>query len=283
MEYYLSSTKPHLLFLTETHLSVTIDSSPFSVPSYFLYSHFQSKAGYCVYVHNDINYSRVHNLESSEFSTIRLKLQSHSLTKYICDIYISPNSSDYVKFFDYLTSKVEHILSPFPYTEISILGDFNVHHQLKLSSSFTDQSGEQAFNFAILHDLKQMVQFPTRIPDRLGDMPNILDFLTSNLSASSVKLSSPLGSSNHNLISVTCSIAPVRPQDPLKQRCFWHFNSAKWQDLRQYYSDFSWDDYCFHVKIPSLCAECITKVIVSGMDSHIPHTFSNTKAKKTLV
>ena len=118
------------------------------------------------------------------------------------------------------------------------------------------------------------MQFPTRIPDRL-DL-----FLNSNPSAYSVKVSSPLGSSDHNLISVTCSITPVQPQIPPKQRCFWHFNSAKWEDLRQYYSDFSWDDYYFHVRNPSLCAERITEVIISGMDLYIPHNFSNTKAKK---
>ena len=56
-------------------------------------------------------------------------------------------------------------------------------------------------------------------------------------------------------------------------------NSAKWEDLRQYYSDFPWDDYCFHVRDSSLCAERITSVIISGMESYIPHTFSNTKAK----
>ena len=138
-------------------------------------------------------------------------------------MYLSSNSSDYVKFFDYLTSKVEYILFHIPYAEISILGDFNVHHQLWLSSSFTDQPGEQAFNFAILRDLEQLVQFPTCIPDRLGDMPNILDiFLTSNPSAYSVKLSSPLGSFHHNHISVTCSITPVLPQEQPKRRCFWH-------------------------------------------------------------
>ncbi|MPC56069.1 hypothetical protein E2C01_050019 [Portunus trituberculatus] len=47
-------------------------------------------------------------------------------------------------------------------------------------SAFTDHPGELAFNFVILHDLEQIVQHPTRIPDRLGDTPNILDlFLTS--------------------------------------------------------------------------------------------------------
>ncbi|MPC37606.1 hypothetical protein E2C01_031093 [Portunus trituberculatus] len=49
VEHHLSSTKSHLLFLTETQLSEATDSSPFSVPSYFLYSHLRSKAGYCVY------------------------------------------------------------------------------------------------------------------------------------------------------------------------------------------------------------------------------------------
>ena len=281
VEHHLLSTKPHLLFLTETQVSEQTDSSPYSVSSYFLYPQFRSKAGCCVYVRNDITCSRAHALESSEFSTIWLKLSSNSITKFICAVYLSPNSSDYVKFFDYLTSKVEHILSHFPFAEISILGDFNVHHQLWLSSSFTDQPGEQAFNFAILHDLEQLVQHPTRIPDRPGDTPNILDlFLTSNPSSYSVKLFSPLGSSDHNLISLTCLAAPVPPRDPPRQRCFWHFNSARWDDLRQYYSDFPWNDYCFHGRDPSLSAERITEVIVSGMEACIPHTFSLPNARQ---
>ena len=173
VEHHLSSTKPHLLFLTETQVSEATDSNPFSVPSYFLYSHFRSKAGCCVYVRNDITCSRAHALESSEFSTIWLRLQSHSLTKFFCAVYLSPNSSDYRKFFDYLTSKVEHILTLFPFAEISILGDFNVHHQLWLSSPFTDHPGELAYNFAILHDLEQLVQHPTRIPDSFKKSPSV--------------------------------------------------------------------------------------------------------------
>ncbi|MPC50944.1 hypothetical protein E2C01_044779 [Portunus trituberculatus] len=31
-------------------------------------------------------------------------------TIFICAVYLSPNSSDFSKFFDYLISKVEHIL-----------------------------------------------------------------------------------------------------------------------------------------------------------------------------
>ena len=111
--------------------------------------------------------------------------------------------------------------------------------------------------------------------------PNILDlFLISNPSAYAVTLSSPLGSSDHNLISVSCPISPIPPQDPRKRRCLWHFASASWGDLRRYYADFPWNDYCFRDRDPSLCAERITEVIVSGMEAYIPHSFSRPKPSK---
>ncbi|MPC58578.1 hypothetical protein E2C01_052585 [Portunus trituberculatus] len=145
-----------IFFSSLKQLSEATDSSPFSVPSYFLYPHFCSKAGCCIYVCNNLTCSRAHTLESSEFSTIWLRLNSHPLTKFNCAVYLSPKSSDYGKLFDYLISKVEHILSLYPFAEISIHGDFSVHYQLWLSFPFTDYAGELAFNFAIVHDLEQL-------------------------------------------------------------------------------------------------------------------------------
>ncbi|MPC25629.1 hypothetical protein E2C01_018751 [Portunus trituberculatus] len=58
--------------------------------------------------------------------------------------------------------------------EISILRDFNVHHQLQLSSPFTDHPGELAFNFVIPHDREQLVQHPTRSPKT--EMPPVSCF-----------------------------------------------------------------------------------------------------------
>ncbi|MPC60064.1 hypothetical protein E2C01_054100 [Portunus trituberculatus] len=45
-------------------------------------------------------------------------------------------------------------MSLYPVAVISSLGDINDHHQLWLSSPYTDHPGEPAFNFAILHDLQ---------------------------------------------------------------------------------------------------------------------------------
>ncbi|MPC71310.1 hypothetical protein E2C01_065584 [Portunus trituberculatus] len=130
-------------------MSQATDGNPFSDPSYFLYPHFR------VY----LTCSRAYAFEFSEFSTIWLRLKGHSLARFICAFYLSPNSSDFRKFFDYLNPKMEQMLSLYPFAEISILGDLNVPYQLCLFYPFTDHPDESAFNFAILHDLEQLVPF----------------------------------------------------------------------------------------------------------------------------
>lgn len=71
-----------------------------------------------------------------------------------------------------------------------ILADFNDHHCQWLSPILIKQLVTPPKIFSILNDLEQLVQFPTRIPDRPGDEPKILDlFLTSNPSSNTVKLS----------------------------------------------------------------------------------------------
>src|ERR1044072_8788932 len=234
VEHHLSSSRPHLLFLTETQMFERSDSKPYFVSSYSLYPQFSAKGGCCAYVRNDVVCSRVSNLESSELSTLWLKLSCNSTTKFICSVYLSPNSTDYPKFFDYLNSKIEHILSSSPFSEIIILCDFNVHHRQWLSSSSHDPAGEFAFQFSIQNNLEQLVHFPTHIPDRLGDEPNILDlFLTSYPSPYAIKLFPPLGSSDHLLISVSSSISSGLPQErppPLGKRRLWYFGAANWSD-----------------------------------------------------
>src|ERR1700755_743886 len=145
VEHHLSSKRPHLLFLTETQMFDRSDNKPYSVFYYCLYLQFSAKGGCCAYVRNDVVCSRVSNLESSEFSTLWLRLSCHSTTKFIYSVYLSPNSTDYPKFFDYLNSKIEDILSSSPFCEIIILGDFNVHHRQWFFSSSHDTAGERVF------------------------------------------------------------------------------------------------------------------------------------------
>ncbi|MPC41987.1 hypothetical protein E2C01_035599 [Portunus trituberculatus] len=104
---------------------------------------------------------------------------------------------------------------------------------------------------------------------RHAHTPNILDlFLISNPSAYAVTLSSSLGSSDHKIITVSCPISPIPPQNPPKRRRLWYLASAGWLDLKRYYADFPWKDCCFRVRDPFLSTERITEVvIVSSMEA----------------
>lgn len=101
-------------------------------------------------------------------------------------------------------------------------------------------------------------------------------FLSFNPSAYSAKLSSPF----HNPVLISCPIAPLPPRHLPNQRRCRYYASAKWEDIRQYYTDFPWNDNCFRVRDPSLCAERIREVIISGisvMEANIPHSFLTLK------
>ena len=85
VENHFSFTKPDL-FLNETQMSGTEDSSLFSVPSYFIFPNFHCIAGSCVYKLNYLICSHIHAFESFEISSIWLRLQSKSQAEFICAV-----------------------------------------------------------------------------------------------------------------------------------------------------------------------------------------------------
>ena len=270
--------------MSETQISDSSDTACFNVPSYYLYSNFSPNGGCCAYVREDVVCSRVQRLESDEFPTVWLRLTCQSSTKYICSLYLSSNKTDYTKFFQFLNSKVDFIISSSPSAEIIVLGDFNVHHREWLYSRRTDAAGERAFEFCLENDFTQLVQYPTRIPDRLGDEPNILDlFLTTNPSLYTVNVSAALGSSDHLLVSVSFPLisgGQLERPPPSERRRLWHYGDANWKDLRLHFSVFPWNDHCFRGRGPSECVERITEVILDGMETYIPSSFPSSRPQK---
>ena len=54
------------------------------------------------------------------------------------------------------------------------------------------------------------------------------------------------------------------PHGPPKRRCLWSFAFGNLGNLRRNYVNSSWNDYCFRVRNPYLCTECISEVKKSG-------------------
>ena len=76
--------------------------------------------------------------------------------------------------YNYSASKVEYILTHTRSAEIVILGISMFIISSWLSSSFTHQPNKQAFNFAVIYELDQVMLPTAIIPDHLPDTPNIL-------------------------------------------------------------------------------------------------------------
>lgn len=276
VHHHLQTNKPQILFLTETQLKQSNSNSPhLSCPGYDLHDSFRLKGGVCVYVRSDLSYSRQTSLESSEHDVIWMKLSTHksSPAKFLCCLYRSPNSLQHHDLFNYLGCQVDYINETYPSAEVSILGDFNIHNNNWLChSSGVDNAGREAEAFAISRQLEQLVNTPTRIPDVSTHQANTLDlFLTSHPDNYQITVTSPIGNSDHCLITAACS-TQKQPLPPSCKRTIWHYQKADWDGLRNYFASFPWNQTCFATKDPSKVSEGITEVIQTGMDTFIPHT-----------
>ena len=275
VEHHLLSSSPVLLLLSETQLSKNASPDHYQISNYNLYPRFRSKGGVCAYCNTNTPIARLVELESPNFDAIWLKISLPSITVFLCFLYFPPNSSPYVELFNYLSLCHESLLTSHPNAEVLFAGDFNVHHKEWLGSSSDDRGGSDAFSFSLLNDLEQIIKHPTRIPDRRDHSSNTLDLLfTSNPSHYKYTISAPLGSSDHNLVSIHSDWARPTPPPPSK-RLLWHYGRAQWSALREYFFDFPWGEHCFAGRDASDAALRITEVILSGMECFIP---SSTKA-----
>lgn len=278
---HLQSERPHILALTETQIHPSSNQTHLPCPGYELFTKFSFKRGTCLFARADLACQREESLERPDFDTLWVKIITPQLTKFLCCLYLSPNDSRYKELFDYLADTFDHLQTSYPNSEVIFLGDFNVHNPswLKFSSRI-NEAGRRAEEFAISCNLTQLVDVPTRIPDRQGDDAHILDlFLTTHPSLYRISTTAPLGKSDHILLKTSYKfIMPKHTPPP--PRKIWHFKSADWDELRNFFSSFPWNDVCFSSTNVSICAQAVGEVITLGIETFIPHsikTFSSTK------
>ena len=273
VHHFLQVNNPDILFLTETQVSPSTSSNHLACPGFEFHQKFRPKGGVCAYVRNTISASREQQLESSDFDVMWMKIRMPSHLAFVCSVYRSPNDNNHAQMFEHLSSQIDHINQRYPSAEVIILGDFNVHNKSWLThSNKTDPEGIMAEHFAISHNLTQLVNEPTRIPDVSSHFANTLDlFLTSDPEKYSLQVNAPLGNSDHCLVTASHLILP-EIQTTCRVRRIWHYRSAKWDKLCLFLSSFPWSSSCLNSKDPNLISECITKVIHTGMEKFIPHS-----------
>ena len=119
-----------------------------------------------------------------------------------------------------ISSNIDEVLSINPSANVFFFRDFNICHKNWLTYlGGTDRPGALCYNFSILNDLTQMVNFPTRIPDCDSHSLALLDLLFSpKASTCSAMASPPLGNSDHVVVSVSIDFPSNSQQDAPSHR-----------------------------------------------------------------
>ncbi|XP_065641128.1 RNA-directed DNA polymerase from mobile element jockey [Hydra vulgaris] len=190
----------------------------------------------------------------------------HSIT-FLFVLYHSPSSHD-CTLLDVVSDQIDHALSLYPSANIVVVGDFNVHHTEWLGSNTTDPAGTKAFNFCVSQSLTQIVNFMTRFPDNPNHLPSFLDLcLVSDPSLCSVSPFSPLGGSDHAMISINFSSRTSFLGSPY-HRTTYYYPKADWDSFRDFLCDGPWADV-FSLSADK-CASYVTSWIQAGMEAFIP-------------
>ena len=146
-----------------------------------------------IYVKEDLSFAWDLSLGNSVNSYVYFWLALFSSVSYFFFLYQSPSLSSCMVF-DAISSNLDELLLINPSANMFVFGGFNLSQKDWLTSSGgTDRTGELCYNFSISHDLTQMVNFPTWIPECDSHSPALLDlFLSSDATICSTVAFPPL-------------------------------------------------------------------------------------------
>ena len=271
VESYLLQSSPDLLALCETNLSSAVSSCDLSVDGYLPLVRKDSNShmlGLGVYIRKNSPICRETRFESSDYSFMCFRLAPlHSIT-FLFILYRSPSSQD-CTLFDVISDQIDRALSLYSSANIVVIGDFNAHHSEWLGSNVSDSAGVKAHNFCLSQSLTQIINFPTRFPDNPNHLPSLLDLcLVSDPSQCSVSPHSPLGSSDHCLISLKLLSRSSTSKESPYHRTSYNYSKADWDSFRDFLRDGPWVEiFCLPA---DNCASYVTSWIQAGMESFIP-------------
>ncbi|CAG4943681.1 unnamed protein product [Colias eurytheme] len=281
VHHHLETEKPHLLFLTETQIKNPADATYLKYPGYSIEYNFKPKAGVCVYVRDDICLLRLRQLEEPSFSVLWSMVDMGTQKIIYACVYRS-HSGDFetTRLLNYLSEAADVIGSRYPDAELVFLGDFNAcHAEWLFPFQKTDHAGRETFNLALTHNLSQLVQEATRVPDIEDHTANCLDLLlTTDPDRHSISVSAPLGSSDHCLVKTVSNYPPPDTTTSYKRRV-WKYKLADWEEMRHFFASYPWRQVCFSSADPSSCADNVVDVIRQGMEYYIPFSDVNFDGK----
>ena len=168
--------------------------------------------GLAIFARSNLPIARQVDVEDPRESFMCFKLSLLWSTTFLFFLYRSPSSQN-CSVIQSVSNNATHNSA-----NVFVFGDFNINHEEWLEFSHdTNASGIETYNFALSQSFTQLPAFPTRIHDRSGQSPSLLDlFLTSSPDICKVSHSSPLGRTDHVFVSLEVALnSPPAQEMPI--------------------------------------------------------------------
>ena len=137
-------------------------------------------------------------------------------------------------------------------------------------SNHADNVGVECFNFSLAFELKQIIPFPTRVPDTANHFPSLFDlFLTYVPEFCTPTRLSPLGFSDHCVVSVSIDMPSKCSSEVSFHRTSHSYTQADWDNFRSYIADGPFNLF-FKFRTSKLTS-LISDWIRNGIKLFIPH------------
>lgn len=206
LEHNLLTTSPQIFCVSETFLNSKIADELLTVPGYSFFRQDRSNdsgwGGLVVFYSDALTTTRMPDFEHLHHEMICLKLLLPGCLVFMFCIYRPPSDDDYV--YDEISENIDTIQELHPKSEIIVLGALNAHHEDWLGSKKTGIHCGCAHEFAILNNLHQLVDDHTRI-GKDGNCSKLDLFLTTSPYNHVVTVNTPLGSSDHCVVSTVAN------------------------------------------------------------------------------
>ena len=270
---HVEEARPDFFSLCETNLGSEVCCDDLHLPGYSPIITKDDRLGrqghgLAVFIKDGLPCGRVAAYEDPELPFLCFRVALVRSTCFIFCLYRPQD--DGVIIFDRISDKIDSILLDHPHAEIHVCGDFNVHHEEWLvHSNKTDLEGRHCHDFAIAYGLTQIVTEPTRVPDVASHFPNLLDlFLTTCPDRCVSSVLSPLGRSDHSVVSVEIDTQLKETSDIPFHRTVFRYSKADWDGFRSFIADAPLS--IFFKSGACKVASFLSEWIFDGMNCFIP-------------
>ena len=261
------------MFFSESGLTPSIPTKEFNIPGFSALTTKHDPQGrhghgICAYIKEGFPCGRDTSKEDPDLPFMCFRVALVHSTTFVFALYRP--QADGVAVLERIAGMIDGILSEHPSANIHICGDFNIHNEEWLvHSNKTDVEGRFCHDFATAYDLTQIVKSPTRVPDADGHFANLLDlFLTSCPDLCTHSVGSPLGSSDHSVVSVKVLSKCKASSDVPFHRSVFRYAKADWDGFRSFLADIPLNS--IFKRGPSRIAKELSDWITVGMECFIP-------------